>query len=271
MKRRSYDTPAGSIVYWTSDEVDHARPWIAFLPGLTTDHRLFERQLAHFEGRANCLVWDPPAHGASRPFALDFTMDDMAAWLHGIMAAEKAEHPVLVGQSMGGYVAQALIDLFPGAAAGFVSVDSSPLKRRYYPNWEIAALRRTRGIFQAIPWKILKAWGAVGAAETAYGRELMRAFMDGYTKREYVDLTAFGYKLLADAIEAERAYEIDCPAILVCGEKDHAGDVIRFNRAWSEGEGLDLRWIEGAGHNANTDKPDEVNAVIEELVHAVCS
>ena len=81
-----------------------------------------------------------------------------------------------------------------------------------------------------------------------------------------MDLAAFGYRLLADAVEAERAYEIDCPAILICGEKDQAGDVKPFNRKWAKGDGLDLRWIEGAGHNSNTDKPDEVNAIIEELL-----
>ena len=72
-----------------------------------------------------------------------------------------------------------------------------------------------------------------------------------------------------DAVEAERPYAIDCPAILICGEKDHAGDVKPFNRTWAAGDGLDLRWIAGAGHNSNTDKPDEVNAIIEELLERV--
>lgn len=268
MRRRTFDTPGGTIVYWVGGTVRSGCPWLVFLPGLTADHRLFERQLEYFRDRANCLVWDPPAHGASRPFRLDFTMDDMAIWLHSILEAEGVARPILVGQSMGGYVAQAFIDLFPSEAGGFVSIDSAPLKRRYYPTWELVALRHTKGMYQAIPWKLLKAWGAAGTAETAYGRELMRSFMNGYDKRAYCDLAAFGYKLLADAIEAERSYGIDCPAVLACGEKDHAGDVKSFNRKWSAGEGLELVWIEGAGHNANTDKPDEVNRIIEEFIRA---
>ncbi|MBQ3266322.1 MAG: alpha/beta hydrolase, partial [Atopobiaceae bacterium] len=172
-------------------------------------------------------------------------------------------------QSMGGYVSQAFIDLYPGEAAGFVSVDSAPLKSRYYPRWEVVALRHTKGMYQAIPWKILKPWAVRGVAETPYGRTLMVAFIDRYDKDEYVELAAFGYRLLADAIEAERAYQIDCPTILICGEKDHAGDVIPFNRKWAAGENLELVWIAGAGHNSNTDKPDEVNRVIERLLARV--
>ena len=53
----------------------------------------------------------------------------------------------------------------------------------------------------------------------------MRSLMDGYTKREYVNLTAHGHLMLADAVETDRAYGIDCPALLLCGERDRAGDV----------------------------------------------
>jgi len=30
----------------------------------------------------------------------------------------------------------------------------------------------------------------------------------------------------------KNAYEIMCPALLVCGGKDHAGSCIRYNKAW---------------------------------------
>lgn len=222
--------------------------------------------MKHFSGKANCLVWDAPAHGLSRPFPLNFTMDDYAQWLHDILEAEGVERPILVGQSLGGYVAQSFMDLFPGIAAGFVAIDSAPLKRKYYPTWEVKFLRHTKGMYQAIPWKLLKIWGTRGAAATERGRANMRSFMDVYSKAEYVNLAAHGYRMLADAVEAERPYDIDCPALLICGEKDHAGDVKAFNRKWTAGEGIPLVWVPGAGHNANVDAPDFVNAQIESFI-----
>lgn len=270
VQQRSIQMQGGTIRYWTDTDAGKGAPWLAFLPGLTADHRLFDKQMEHFSGKANCLVWDPPAHGDSRPFALDFTMDGFAHMLHDVLADAGATKPVLVGQSMGGYVSQAFIDLYPGEAAGFISVDSAPLKRKYYPTWEVKFLRHTKGMYQAIPMSLLKPWGSWGAAETEYGRELMRAFMDSYTKQEYVDLAAFGYRLLADAIEAPgRVYDIDCPTLLLCGEKDHAGDVRPFNRKWTKGEGIPLVWVPGAGHNSNSDKPEFVNRQIEEFVRQI--
>ena len=78
MERHAFRTPQGDIAYWVSRESRPDRPWLVFLPGLTADHRLFNPQIAAFEGKANFLVWDAPSHGESRPFELTWTLDDLA-------------------------------------------------------------------------------------------------------------------------------------------------------------------------------------------------
>ena len=101
MTEKSYDTPCGSIHYWVSRAVEKAYT-LVFLPGLTADHRLFERQLAYFAPRCPVLVWDAPGHGRSWPFRLDFTLMEKARWLEEILQREALHPPVLVGQSRGG-------------------------------------------------------------------------------------------------------------------------------------------------------------------------
>ena len=266
MVGKSYETKSGIVRYWVDSSAGSDAAWLVFLPGLTADHTLFDAQMDYFSGKFNCLTWDAPAHGASRPYPLNFAMDDYAEILHAILLAEGVSRPVMVGQSLGGYVAQAYMDLHPGSLAGFVSIDSAPLKRKYYPTWEVKFLRHTKGMYLAIPWALLRVWGSLGVATTERGRANMRSFMDGYSKREYCDLAAHGYRMLADAIEAKRPYEIDCPALLLCGEKDHAGDVRPFNRKWAAGDGLPLVWVPEAGHNSNVDRPDFVNERIERFV-----
>ena len=265
MTGQEFSTDGGVVRYWISCGCAKA-PQLVFLPGLTADHRLFDRQIAHFEHRADCLVWDPPSHGASRPFALNWSMDDLARMLHAILEREGFTRPILIGQSMGGYVAQAFLDLFPGKAAGFASIDSCPLACEYYTAAELWALKHTRGLYQAFPWRLLCRAGSRGCATTEYGRALMREMMTSYGKREYVDLAAHGFRTLAAAVEASRPYAIDCPALLVCGEEDAAGSAKRYNRAWAKRTGLPIEWIAGAGHNSNTDAPDQVNALIERFV-----
>lgn len=262
---KTYRTSYGTIHYWVS-RADESRIWLIFLPGLTADHRLFDKQLEAFEGKYNCLVWDAPAHGASRPFELKFTMEDMAEYLHGILVAEGTAEYVLVGQSMGGFVSQVYMEMYPGEAAGFISIDSCPLKRRYYSWWELVLLKRTYWMYMSIPWKLLVKWGTNGTATTSYGRSIMKSFMDSYDRKEYCRLADHGYRLVAEAVEAELPYDIKCPVLLMCGERDAAGSAKRYNEQWTKHDGHRLVWLSGAGHNANTDVPDEVNRLIDEFV-----
>ncbi len=268
MKEKEFATPSGIIHYWTN-EIRPDRPMLVFLPGLTADHHLFDRQVEAFEADCSILVWDAPGHAASRPFRLDFTLMDKAVWLHEILQQEGAVRPVLIGQSMGGYVAQCFLEKYPGEAAGFVSIDSAPLKRCYVTGAEIWALRKTEPMYRAFPWKSLRALGSKGCSVTPYGRALMESFLDAYTKDEYCRLSGHGMKMLADAMAADLPYAIDCPAILICGEKDNAGSAKSYNRRWAAKEGLPLYWIKDAGHNANTDRPEEVNEVVREFLERV--
>lgn len=270
LEHKTYQAEDGIIHYWTSGGSDPTGRTLVFLPGLTADHRLFDRQMEYFAGKPGmrCLVWDGPSHGLSRPFPLTWSLDDLARVLDGLLEQEGVEHPVLVGQSLGGYVAQAYMDLFPGKAAGFVSIDSAPLQREYITAVELFLLKHTHAMYASIPWNALKRFGAQ-VATSGYGMQLMRTMMGDYEKPEYVDLTAHGFRALAEAIEAGRPYVIDCPALLICGEKDKAGSAMRYNRAWTKRTGLPLEWIAGAGHNANTDAPDEVNGLIEEFVESL--
>ena len=265
MIEKVFETASGTIHYWVND-ICSDRKALVLLPGLTADHRLFDKQLEAFESDFNLLTWDAPGHGSSRPFRLDYSLMDKAVWLHQILAKEAVSLPVLIGQSMGGYVSQCFMQKYPGETAGFISIDSAPLKRSYVTGAEIWMLKRTEPMYRAFPWSSLKKIGAEGCALSEYGRKLMRSFLDSYEKDEYCRLSGYGMKLLAEAMEENLPYTIDCPAILICGEKDQAGSAKSYNRRWAKKEGLTLYWIEDAGHNSNTDKPEEVNRVIRDFV-----
>lgn len=274
MVERCHRTASGTIHYWVSGKrvgtCPHV-PTLVFLPGLTADHRLFEKQTAYFEGRYPLLVWDAPGHAASWPFRLNFTLWDKAGWLDEILQKEGFSRPVIIGQSMGGYVGQTYAERFPGKMQGFVSIDSAPLQRRYTTGLEIWLLKRMEPVYRYFPWKPLLKWGSEGVSTTAYGRRLMREMMEVYSsdQKRYAALSGHGFRMLAQAYEADLPYRLGCPALLICGGRDHAGSCIRYNRAWHKSTGLRLVWLENAGHNANTDDPERVNALIEAFVQSL--
>lgn len=270
MEEKTYPTRSGIIHYWTSF-VDRSAVTLVFLPGLTADHRLFDKQIQYFEGKYNLFVWDAPGHAASWPFAFDFDLMDKARWLDGILEQEAMEYPVIVGQSMGGYVGQMYAQLWPQKLRGFVAIDSAPLQRNYVTGIELWLLKRMEPVYACYPWKALLKAGTNGVAVSAYGRQLMRDMMMVYDgdKKRYAELSGHGFRILAQAMEMDLPYKIECPALLICGEQDHAGSCIRYNKAWHKHTGIPLEWIKGAGHNSNTDAPETVNRLIENLVEKI--
>lgn len=269
MQERIYQTTHGPIHYWISAPHQEEPLTLLFLPGLTADHRLFEQQIAYFSSKYNTFVWDAPGHASSWPFTLDFSLLDQAKWLDEILCAERISKPVLIGQSMGGYVAQAYCQLYPHRLMGLISIDSAPLQRNYVTGIELWLLRRMEAVYRWYPWKLLVKAGTNGVAVSAYGRSLMHAMMmvyDGNQER-YAQLSGHGYRMLADAMAADLPYQIHCPALLLCGEKDHVGSCIRYNRAWHRKTGIELHWIPNAGHNSNTDAPEAVNQWIEQFLN----
>lgn len=270
MMEKVYHTDHGPVHYWL-DAPERSHLTLVFLPGLTADHRLFDKQIEYFRGRYNVFTWDAPGHAASWPFRLDFSLLDKARWLETILKSEDIQRPVIIGQSMGGYVGQAYAQLYPERLAGFVSIDSAPLQRKYITRPELWMLRKTETMYYWYPWKALLRSGSNGVATSEYGRKLMRDMMMVYDgdKKRYSRLAGHGFRILADAMEADLPYEIKCPAMLICGKQDHAGSCIRYNKAWHRNTGIPLKWIDGAGHNSNTDKPDTVNALIEEFIQTL--
>lgn len=236
------------------------------MPGLSADHHLFDKQLDYFSNKYNCLVWDAPAHGLSRPFELNYTMRDMARFLNEIFELEHIFMPVLIGQSLGGYISQMYMIMYPNTVSGFISIDSCPMSRKYYSWWELAMLKQTKGMYMSIPWRLLLKWGIWGTSATNYGRQLMRQIWSIYEKVEYCELADHGYRILAEAIEERTEYPITCPVLLLCGEKDHAGSAKSYNRRWAKVDGHKLIWLKKAGHNSNTDAPEQVNKIIETFI-----
>ena len=123
-------------------------------------------------------------------------------------------------------------------------------------------------VYLYYPWKYLLKHGTNGVATSDYGRTLMREIMMGYDgdKKRYAALSGHGFRILAEAMETNLPYELKCPALLICGEKDRAGSCLRYNKAWHKKTGIPIEWIKGAGHNSNTDEPEIVNALLEKFV-----
>ena len=98
---------------------------ILLLHGFPVDGSIWDEVAMPLSGQYTVLVPDLP--GAGQSGAVDFKgIDDIASQLADFLVAAKYENVLVVGHSMGGYVALSLAQQYPGLVAGVSLVHSTP-------------------------------------------------------------------------------------------------------------------------------------------------
>ena len=252
----------GNVLYWRSDSWIKGRPVLFFLHGMTADHTMFQPQYEFFQNKYNIITWDAPAHGGSRPFT-EFNYETIAQIIRSIFETENIEHAVFIGQSMGGFITQAVIKRFPKLVSAFVSIDSCPYGISYYSKSDIWWIKQIGWMAHLYPAKTMKKAIAKQNTATSAGYENMISMLSDYRKAELCHLMEIGY---ASILDDNCDLKIDCPTILIVGEQDKTGKVKIYNKQWSEATGFPLIIIDGAAHNSNVDQPQQVNKAIESFL-----
>lgn len=88
LKESTYQTPCGTIHYWSSI-LSLDTTTLVFLPGLTLTIDYLINRLSTSMENIILLYGDAPAHASSWPFRLEFDLFDKAKWLNGILEKEE--------------------------------------------------------------------------------------------------------------------------------------------------------------------------------------
>lgn len=246
------------IHYWTGGPANGVP--IVLLHGATMDHRMFNPQVDALLPDYRIVVWDGRGQGASQPmgdrFALEVCVEDLLAILdrEGIAAA------VLVGQSLGGYVAQLLYRRAPERVIGLAIIGATPLAKAYSRR-DVWALKASLPLFRLWPFDNLTALVARTTARTpaaqAYALEAMRRTSRENFVRIWEDVSG------AISERGWPGFTFGVPLMLMHGDQDTAGTIRRDMAPWAAAEPhAEFHIIPDAGHNANQDNPAETNRIL---------
>ncbi len=100
---------------------------LLLLHGFCESHAIFDGLLAQLSISCRVICPDMPGHGGL-PWGKGWrSLDDGACWLRDLLDALEIERCVLVGHSLGGYLAAAFADEFPERLAGLGMLHSTAL------------------------------------------------------------------------------------------------------------------------------------------------
>lgn len=248
------------VRYWLTGP--EGAPLLLFTHGAGADHRMFEAQGDAFKKVYRILVWDVPGHGQSRPLSGDFTIRRVVADLIALLDQVGETKAILVGQSMGGNIAQEARFLHPERVAGLVLIGCTCNTAHLSPLDKLT-LRLTPALLRLYPYERLRRDSARLSAVQPDVQQYLYESLGRLTPAQFASI----FLATVGCLHEEPDYRIGCPMLLVHGEQDGTGNIRQIAPAWAARE-PHCRYgvIPDAGHLANQDNPAFFNDVLNQFL-----
>jgi len=101
------------------------RPMI-LIPGLFCSGKVWDETVEHFKGRFECYEVTLPGFSGQPAIQSDSLLKTIASQLADFIRQNKLKNPIIVGHSLGGFIALQLSVMYPGLVGDLVIVSSAP-------------------------------------------------------------------------------------------------------------------------------------------------
>ena len=229
---------------------------LIFLHGVGGGHHAWDAQLPYFGGLGYpSHAWDQPGYGHS-PTVEPYDLEHISASLALLIESLADEPVVLVGHSMGGYIAQETYarypKLFKALALCFTSPafggDSSAFAKQFIAA-RIGPLDQGKSMAD-IAAQLIPTMGS--------NSKLAEQIMAGVPPETYRKAV----RLLTTFDRRKALGEIKVPTLLVAGSEDKTAPPSVMEKMWQKIPGSEYVLIPDCGHLGPMDRPDEFNAAL---------
>lgn len=237
-------------------------PPVVFLHGVGGDHSAWRPQLRHFAGRFRCLAWDMPGYGASAPPSA-MTFAALARSLLDLLDGLRLTKVHLVGQSLGGMIAQEFAAGHQDRLHSLVLVATSPAFGKADKDWQqkflddrLGALDRGMTMPELARNNIAR---IVGRDPDPTGVAIATACTANIPVESYRQAVSMilGFDRRADLAR------IAVPTLAVAGELDTVAPAPMMQKMAAQIPGARFLTVPGAGHLINLEKPGAFNAALD--------
>jgi len=245
-------------------------PAVVFLHGYLESPAIWPDFIS--DAFADCQVLMPalPGYGEASA-ATDYSLEAAADAVRAELAAAGAGRAVLVGHSMGGYVALAFAEKYPGLVAGLGLFHSSAL-----PDNEVDAERRARN-------RTFLAEHGVAA----FADEFLQPQLSPVHRESMNDSVAQLQRLAAAVPLAVALGNLDAmahrpdrravlekstyPVLFIAGKDDHAVLPEKTHEESLLPDYCTVLWLAGVGHLGFIERPTDTRRAVRQLLEAAAS
>jgi pimeloyl-ACP methyl ester carboxylesterase len=238
------------------------RPLVVFTHGACVDCHTFDSHWPVVAEQYRVLVWDVRGHGRSRPMGAAYSLARAVADLLAILDTIQSGPAIFVGHSNGGYIAQEIAFHHPHRVLGLVLANGTCIT---WPR-DARRIRRARFLLRTIDFLPIEWLKRIGL-RMGSTRPEVRA----YAYRAFSQLPPADFRRILHAVGAsihpEPGYRCGKPMLLIHGEHERWGDIVRLAPLWVAHEPR-CRFvaIPGARHFALMDDAPLFNRLLLEFL-----
>lgn len=250
------------VKHWYKEGTE--RKFIILLHGASCDHFMFEKQVGIFDDSYHIIVWDARAHGLSElNVRQSFSFKEMYDDCLKIFEYYQIEQATLIGQSMGGNLAQEIAYYQPEKVNKLILIESTKNTQKL-SSIESFTLKYAKTILKTLPWKWYISNGVKLSGVTEYTKNYVRNCLLKTGKNRHIEIMLSTLNVLHE----DTNYRFSMPVLLICGEESKAGNIKKALSEWAKSDNsISLKIIANASHCANMDNPEEVNKHILEFIN----
>ncbi|HEV2298019.1 MAG TPA: alpha/beta hydrolase [Candidatus Acidoferrales bacterium] len=233
-------------------------PAIVFLHGIRVTRRMWQLQIERLKGEFRVIALDLPGHGSQR--GIDFSLKAAIDCIASVIDREARGRALVVGLSLGGYVAMEFGARYPSKAAGLVIASASVEPSGWY-NFP----------YRGMAWALEKmpenwtSWMSCKFFEFVYGDERARLLTDpGFYARGGVQ--AFHELFEKRFRPAVAAYT--GPVLFLNGARD-LGFRLQERKFLAAAPNGRLQTIPRAFHIANLDQPETFTEAVRSFAKSI--
>ncbi|ALR10360.1 alpha/beta hydrolase [Mycobacteroides saopaulense] len=244
-------------------------PAILFWPSLLMTGSMWSEQAQYFADRYTVILVDPPGHGDSQALSRMFRFEDCARSIEQILDSLGIARAHVVGNSWGGMIGGTFAALHPDRAAASVLMNATASRANMRQTVEFRLLTeivRILGRFrEPLTTRAVKAFvGPTIMRERPQVEQSIRAELRGLN----VDSVYWAVNSVVPARPDQRELlgRITTPILVVAGREDPTFPVAETELMAEAIPGAEFVIMEDTGHLAALERPDEVNALIDEFL-----
>jgi 3-oxoadipate enol-lactonase len=253
------------IAYRVDGDGAATKPWLVFSHSLACDHSMWDPQIDDFARACNVLRYDIRGHGQSSAPAGEYTLEQLADDLNGLLDRLRISRCHFAGLSLGGMIGQMAALRYP---LRFVTLTLADTTSRYP-----ADMKRV--------WdeRIALARSPTGMAAVAPGT-LERWFTQEFRIRQPDAVARIGMVIRATPVSGyigcihaiarlnltSRLQNIDCPTLVIVGEDDMGTPPAMSEELMQAIPSARLERIKGAAHLSNVEQPAAFNQCLRNFL-----